>query len=111
MFNAIGSAKIFLLTLLSMVFFVTFAFAGEPGGGLLDFISGNLWAQVATGVIALLGFGQGTALIFIKKLVETGKEAGEAQIMIAKAIEDDSVSMEELKNIVKELRDVKKIWI
>ena len=110
MFNAIGSAKIFLLTLLSMVFFVTFAFAGEPGGGLLDFISDSLWAKVATGAIALLGLGNGAALLFIKKLIKTGKEMGEVQITIAKAIEDDSITKEELQSIVKEIGDVKKIW-
>jgi len=111
MFNTISAAKIFLLVLLSMVFIVGFAFAGEPGGGLLSFLSDSLWAKVATGAIALLGLGNGAALLFIKKLIKTGKEMGEVQITIAKAIEDDSITKEELQSIVKEIGDVKKIWI
>ena len=70
-------------------------------------ISTTIIAEILTVILLLLSiyFGSG-----YKKAKRIMKELAEAMDKTYKALEDDKITKEELKQIIKEWKDVLKVW-
>ena len=72
-----------------------------------SWLTGEVLALVASTLLAVLGSSFG--LVFIK-ISRTFREAGEFMTTLGMAIEDRRITRDELANIIKEGRDIFKVW-
>lgn len=72
-----------------------------------SWLTGEVLALVASTMLVLLGGGFG--LVF-RKISRTFREAGEFLTTLGMAIEDCRITREELSSIIKEGRDIFKVW-
>ncbi len=97
---------VFVLVILLSLLFTGYAHAGvwEKARGWL---TGEVLALVVSTLLAILGGAMG--LVF-RKISRTFKEAGEFMTTLGTAIEDQRITRDELANIIKEGRDVFRVW-
>lgn len=67
-------------------------------------------ATLITLVLTVLGALAGGVLGYLIKGGQVAKEAGELMTAVGRAIEDKTVSQEELAGILKEYNDLKSAW-
>lgn len=74
---------------------------------LLKFIGSEAWSYVATFVLVIVASGVG---IVYKRVTTTLIEAGEFLTVLGNALADNKITREELKDIIKEGREVFNPW-
>lgn len=98
--------RFFIISVLLVVLLTGIAHAGVLGK-VKSWLTGEVLALFASGIIALLG---GVFGIMFKKVIRTFKEAGEFMTTLGTALEDHRITREELASIVKEGRDIFAVW-
>lgn len=100
-----GLITVTALVLMSVLVSV-YAYAGALETAK-NWLTGEVLALIASTVLALAGGALG--LIF-RKISRTFKEVGEFMTTLGTAIEDRRITRDELAQIIKEGRDVFKVW-
>lgn len=93
-----------VFAVLMLLLFATLAYAGVFGT-VKSWITGELLAVIATVAIGAI-----TGTTAYKKIARTFSELAEFLTALTDALEDSKVTREELKNIVKEGKDVLAVW-
>ena len=100
-----------VFTVLVLVILLSLLFTGYAHAGMWEkasgWLTGEVLALIVSTLLAVLGGASG--LVF-RKISRTFKEAGEFMTTLGTAIEDQRITRDELANIIKEGRDVFRVW-
>ena len=101
--------KVLRIFILSILFAALMAGSAHAGvlGKMRSWITGEVMAFFLSGIVAVLG---GMFGVMFKKVNRTFKEVGEFMTALGTALEDQKLTREELAAIVKEGRDIFKVW-
>ena len=98
--------RIFVLCIFFAAIMTGSAHAGILGK-MRSWITGEVMAFFLSGIVAVLG---GMFGVMFKKVNRTFKEAGEFITALGTALEDQKLTREELAGIIKEGRDIFRVW-
>lgn len=103
-------SKMFRIFVLSVLFTILMAGLAHAGilGKVRSWITGEVMAFFLSGIVAVLG---GMFGVMYKKVNRTFKEAGEFMTALGTALEDQKLTREELAGILKEGKDIFRVWM
>jgi len=100
------AARVLAISSIVTVFYAVPLYAGIPGK-IQTWITGEMFAVILSGILAVLAGGFGYLFI---RVIRTFKEAGEFLVSLSTALEDRRITREELAALIRQGRDIFKVW-
>jgi len=98
---------VFITTTAALVALTAFSAHAGIVGNAGKWLTGEVGAYILSAVIALIGAGFGTMFV---RMTRTFKETGEFLAALGEALEDRRITREELAAIIREGRDIFRVW-